>query len=121
MILLPLGWIANLRIDSEFKEGCLRFARVILPISCQLGKRRRNNRLRIHLKVPPQMFAIVASSEPVRTQRNQSRKEPRCKLIGHRLHVVTGRNDRTLGPIECAQNVRSLLGPPPGAADSSAR
>src|SRR4051794_24621790 len=56
-----------------------------------------------------QVLTVVAASEAIGTEAHQSLAQPRRKLVRNNLHVVTGRDDRSLRALQRLDDVRLLL------------
>src|SRR5947207_2602280 len=54
------------------------------------------------------MLAIVASSETIGSQANQSSAKPGRQLVRHNLHIIGGCNDRSFVSLQSSQDIRPL-------------
>src|SRR5258707_8333922 len=68
-----------------------------LAIPGQSRERCACNRLRVDLKMPAEVLAIVAAAETIGAQGYQTPAQPRRQLVRHRLYEIRGCDDRSFG------------------------
>src|ERR1019366_5540439 len=108
------GTSRNRRVDllviyAEFRKRFLGTLHIEVSVARQPRQRCRDDRLGIHLEVPPQVLAVIAAPEPIRAQRYQPPAQPRRQLVGNHLHEVGGGDDRPFRSLKGRQDVRPFL------------
>src|SRR5579863_3867759 len=92
-ILLSFCRVHALCINFQFFHSFLGTFNVELALARQPGEGCRCDGFCIDFKVAAQVLAIVASSEAICSQRDQSSTKPRRQLVWNCLKVISGRNN----------------------------
>jgi hypothetical protein len=67
---------------------------------------RDGNTLSIHLEVTAKVLPVFAPTESIRAESGNATRKPGCEPINHNLHVVAGRHNRAIMPLENLKQVR---------------